>query len=212
MGKAKRSPAINDWRVLAKSIGDAIIQEMKGSSQMYATYGHSFGSLLSFLTVTYIREQNGPMPVSFMVGAKNAPIQFKEPLSATQKKIHDFSRDEMKEFYMKNFAHGAPKGYLDIPGILDTILPPLQMDLGINQLFYWDALTESEKRPLDVPVHAFYGNKDDRYKENDLLNWEKHAGDAFHFHHYSGNHFFLHDDQNVFELLDDFKDILGQFV
>lgn len=75
----RKQPPINDWRVLSKAIGDAIIQDMKGSHQLYATYGHSFGGLLSFLTVVHIREQDGPMPVTFMVGAKKPPILFLDP-------------------------------------------------------------------------------------------------------------------------------------
>lgn len=120
----------------------------------------------------------------------------------------------MKAYYMKHFAHAAPKGFLDIPGIMDIILPPLQMDLGMNQMFWWDALSVSEKRPLDVCVHAFVGEKDDGDVNKGMEEWRKHTKESarFHVHRYSGNHFFIHEDQNFKEVLDDIANVLSKCI
>lgn len=49
-------PAVLDWRELAAKIGTAIMNEMQRTGKKYAIYGHSFGGLLGYLTLLYIRE------------------------------------------------------------------------------------------------------------------------------------------------------------
>ena len=57
-GRLNRShlPAVLDWRELAAKIGTAIMNEVQRSGKKYAIYGHSFGGLLGYLTLLYIRE------------------------------------------------------------------------------------------------------------------------------------------------------------
>jgi medium-chain acyl-[acyl-carrier-protein] hydrolase len=201
MGRSNLAP-IRDWRVLASKIGDAIIAETAKAGQKYAIYGHSFGGLLGYLTAVHIRERGGPLPVTFMAGSKKAPWTFVQPESS-EKLIHDFSKEEMRAYYMKHFAHAAPKDFLAIPGMVDSICTTLQIDLGMNQKFWWSQLSASEQRPLDAPIHAFFGENDDRNNDDDLQMWEKHTSGEFYFHHYPGNHFFIHEDQDAGEFLDD---------
>ncbi len=208
MGRINVVP-IKDWRELASKIGGAILSEVHAGGQQYAIYGHSFGGLLSYLTVLYIREQGGPLPVAYMVGSKKAPCTFEQPES-TEKLIHDYSKEEMREYYMKHFAHAAPKDFLKIPGMVDSICGPLQVDLGMNQKFWWSQLSASEQRPLATPIHAFFGEKDDRNTDDDLQGWEKHTTSDFYFRHYEGNHFFIHDDQDAGEFLDDVATVLRE--
>lgn len=167
--------------------------------------------------------------MSHTVGSKKSPQTFVPP-AKDEKLIHDFSKQEMCDYYMKHFAHGAPKDFLKIPGMIEQIALNLQSDLGINQKvlhferndfgfvfphqsysqFWWSQLSESEQRSLDIPIHSFFGEKDDRNTEDDLLEWEKLSNkrsDCF-FHHYEGNHFFIHDDQNVVEFLSDLSNLL----
>ena len=203
----RREGAIYDWRELAQKIGDAIMSEIAETGQRYALYGHSFGALLSFLVTVYIREKQGPLPLTLMVGAKNCPTQFAKP-AENEKMIHDFSALEMKTYYLENFAHAAPKGFLDMPGMVESIAAVLQIDLGINQKFWWDLLNESEKKPFDFPIHAFHGEKDDRRTEDELLKWEDVTTGPFQFHQYRGNHFFINEDQNLEDFLIDVGDIL----
>ena len=203
MGRTNVEP-IKDWRILCEKIGDAIIEDVKNSGTHYLLHGHSFGALLAYLTAVHIREKKFKNPIALVVGNKTPPHLFSESVEGKEKLIHDFS----KEYYMKNFAHGAPKGYLEIPGILDMICPPLQIDLGINQKFWWNQLSDSEKRPLPFPVHACRGETDDRTSENDMLEWENIAGSIFQYHQYKGNHFFLNADQSEAELLEDISEII----
>jgi surfactin synthase thioesterase subunit len=160
MGRASQTP-IKDWRELASKIGDAIVQEIKERKQELVVYGHSFGGLLAYLTLVHIRKVAKIEPVVFLMGSKVSPKTFVQP-DASTKLIHDFSPEEMKEYYMKNFAHGAPPGMLKIPGMVEMICRPLQVDLGMNQKFWWDLLSEEEKQPFSCPIHAFHGTKDDR--------------------------------------------------
>lgn len=214
LGRTK-FPLVTDWRDLSRKLGDAIIAESRRSGRPYLVYGHSFGALLAYLTLVYVREQGGPLPVALVVGSKCAPSRPHKstgPVPAGQKLIHDFSPDEMRAHYMDNFAHGAPKDYLKVPGMIDLICRPLQMDLGMNEKYWWGLLSESEQRPFAFDVHACFGEKDHRNTEDDLLAWEAHTTGRFEFHSYGGDHFFLHDNQNVGDLLSDLSDIVKLFI
>lgn len=129
-GRSSKSnvPAIRDWRLLAKSVGDAVIAEIEKTRVPYAFYGHSFGALLAYMTVLHIRSVGFQLPKALMVGSKRAPVLCTKPPDE-EKLFHDMTLEEMKTYYMKNFAHAAPAGYLSMPGVLESILPPLQADL-----------------------------------------------------------------------------------
>ncbi len=66
----------------------------------------------------------------------------------------------------------------------------------------------SEQKPLECDIFAFWGEKDDRTKVEDLQAWEALTSASFQLNYYSGNHFFIHDDQNVSAFLDDVADVL----
>lgn len=151
------------------------------------------------------------MPAVFLAGAKKPPTQC-DPPPADLRFFHDYSKEEMHAYYMKHFSHAAPKELLTIPGMVDTICTPLQLDMGMNQKFWWSQLSESEQRKLDCPVHSFHGENDDRYTDDELLAWEEVTTGEFVFHHYEGNHFFIHEDQNGGEFLDDVDSILKEFI
>ena len=111
--------------------------------------------------------------------------------------------------------------------MIDMIAKNLQSDLGMNQKvkrkislcfffvkkkkknrtqFWWSQLSESEQRKFEFPIHSFFGERDDRNNEDDLLEWEKLSSSSkSRFFHYEGDHFFCHDDQNVSELLSDIE-------
>jgi hypothetical protein len=72
------------------------------------------------------------MPECYLVGSKKSPHTFRPP-EAGERLIHDFSKEEMRKYYLDNFAHGAPKEYLKVPGMIDSIALNLQADIGMNQ-------------------------------------------------------------------------------
>ena len=94
--------------------------------------------------------------------------------------------------------------------MVESICAVLQVDLGINQKFWWDQLSESEQRPLNCPIFAFHGENDDRATEDEMLTWEELTKGDFRFRQYGGNHFFIHEDQDCDEFLADVADFITE--
>lgn len=82
----------------------------------------------------------------------------------------------------------------------------------MNQKFWWDLLSDDEKKPLGCEIDVFWGEKDDRTTMEEMQAWEPLSSQEFNFFHYAGNHFFIHDDQQVAEFLDDVSDIIRKYV
>lgn len=81
----------------------------------------------------------------------------------------------------------------------------------MNQKFWWDLLSEDEKKPLDCDVFGFWGEKDDRVKVEEMQAWKKLTTKKFELHAYEGNHFFIHDDQNNAEFLEEVGALLREY-
>lgn len=118
----------------------------------------------------------------------------------------------MRDYYMQHFAHGAPKGYLDMPGVVEMILPPLQADLGINQKFWWEQLSDDERAPLECDLVACRGRLDSRVSLLETKEWVQHTSASFAVREFEGNHFFVHDDQQAPALLALLTEIMAKKV
>ncbi|MCH7589975.1 hypothetical protein IIB34_02940 [PVC group bacterium] len=62
---------------------------------------------------------------------------------------------------------------------------------------------------LDCPISAFGGRKDPLVFEEDLQSWQNHTKNSFTVRMFSGDHFFLHNNNRA-SLLEAVSDVLMQ--
>ncbi|MFI0861629.1 thioesterase II family protein [Streptomyces smyrnaeus] len=180
-----REPRITDGRLLLDEL-DAQLGPLL--EQPYALYGHSLGALVAYRFAQRVRRVGRPAPVLVGLGACPPP-HLPTPLT-DQCEMPDAALLAALDRY------GTLPGYLfERPHWLRTLLSTMRDDLRLAaSLRAVGGAAEAEQdAPLDCPVHAFAGTRDEAAPPAAVAEWRRWASGPFALHRVPGGHFFVRD-------------------
>jgi medium-chain acyl-[acyl-carrier-protein] hydrolase len=158
----------------------------------YAIFGHSMGALLALDLAFRLREHGQPDPLYLFVSGRNATHI---PLSVRHGAINKLSDEEFLEALAVKYG-GLPREILETPELLEVYLPILRADLILLERHRFE-----RRPPLNCPIAAFAGRRDDNVSPEGLAAWREHTSGRFESRLFDGTHFYLHGD-NRSELVD----------
>jgi len=151
------------------------------TSDSYALFGHSMGSLLGYELLHALREEEFPLPSAVFLSGRGAPhCELEEP-----RWTHMLPDDEFLE-ELKSLG-GMPAELFKHRELLNMFMPILRADFKL--------VCEYEHRmrpPLPLRLSILSG-KDDGCVKGPLGEWERYATGGCELMLFEGGHFFLHE-------------------
>jgi medium-chain acyl-[acyl-carrier-protein] hydrolase len=147
----------------------------------FAFFGHSLGALIAFELARELRRSRSALPVHLFVSGRRAPhlIPSRRPLHALPEAAF---RAEIREL------QGTPQAVLEDEELMTLVSPVLRADFGLCETYRF-----TEEAPLDTPITAFGGTRDEEASEAELDDWRLHTSRFRGVHRFDGHHFFVHD-------------------
>jgi medium-chain acyl-[acyl-carrier-protein] hydrolase len=149
----------------------------------FAFFGHSMGALISFELARYLRRIHHPGPVQLLVSSHRAP-----QLPERNAPLHKLS----EAAFIDGLARlgGTPQAILQHAELMKLIIPTLRADFELCETY-----TYTPEPPLDCPISVFGGAQDTLVSVQELQGWHAQTRHAFTLSMLSGDHFFLHGQQ-----------------
>ncbi|MCH7681088.1 thioesterase [candidate division KSB1 bacterium] len=185
---------LNDMNLLLQALASALVPDLE---KPFAFFGHSFGALIGFEFIRYLRREHGLKPVHFCVSGYQAP-----PITNKLPPISHLPDAEFVEGLRE--LDSTPEAVFEHEELMELLLPALRADFEIYEKYEYF----SEDK-LDCPISAFGGRKDPLVFEEDLQSWQNHTKNSFTVRMFSGDHFFLHNNNRA-SLLEAVSDVLMQ--
>lgn len=164
---------------LVARLTDAV---MESASRDFVFFGHSLGALLSFEVARALRRRGSISPAGLVVSGARAP-QFMGS-GERQRQCHDLPRDELIE-HLRSLG-GTPREVLELPELMDFLLPALRADFKICETYHYVA-----EAPLAAPLMVLFGEEDQEVRPHHVCGWQVQTTAECTSRKFSGDHFFL---------------------
>ncbi|MDN5202950.1 SDR family NAD(P)-dependent oxidoreductase [Fulvivirgaceae bacterium BMA10] len=141
--------------------------------------GHSFGGIIGFELVRYLREHYNISPAQLFITGTIAP-----QLTKGWKKrdvINETSIESNSEEKLLSLMN-----YIDDVEFIKRILPVMRKDMPIIMTYPYTPL-----EPLDIPITAFAADKDEVVLINEVACWKEQTKSNFTLEVVEGDHWFL---------------------
>jgi medium-chain acyl-[acyl-carrier-protein] hydrolase len=169
-----REPAIDRMDRLVEAIAAGIGPLL---DRRYALYGHSVGALVAFELARRLRSGGWHPPVRLIVAACDAPRRLRgEPLSELP--------DDRLVARLAELG-GMPAEVTELPELVELLLPVLRADIALA-----DTYAYRDGPPLDCPILAFHGERDELTSAEGMAAWRDHTTAGFAMEALPGGHFF----------------------
>jgi medium-chain acyl-[acyl-carrier-protein] hydrolase len=145
----------------------------------FVFFGHSLGGLLAFELARELRRRHDLLPVHLFVSGSSAPS-----LPYPRPPIHALPDTEFLE-ELRQFS-GTSEEVLAHHELMALLLPALRADFAIRETYVY-----ADEPPLDCPISAYGGVRDDRVGRDRLEAWADQTSRAFSLTVFPGDHFFL---------------------
>jgi surfactin synthase thioesterase subunit len=184
-GDRFNEPLLDDALALAGEACKTLDEFLHGE---YVVFGNSMGSLVAYLLLHRLQEDNRVLPVHFFAAARKCPASYSA-----------FKRDEPlsdEEFWQMVADYGGPASLIRNAELRELYGPILRADYSVLQTY-----AHAELPVLSVPATILYG-KEDRYSRADLQSWRRHFEQEPVLQAFDGGHFFVYEQpQQVLELI-----------
>lgn len=179
-GRIREAP-ISDLHELA----DALHRELTPLlDRPFVLFGHSNGGLMAFELARRLRRAGGPMPRLLVASGRPAPqVTVEDP------PIHALPYDEFIAALRR--YNGTPEEILANAEIMELLEPLIRADFSLGETYRYDP-----EPPLDVPVTAFGGERDDEVPPEQVEAWREQTTGTFRMQMFPGDHFFLNGDRD----------------
>jgi medium-chain acyl-[acyl-carrier-protein] hydrolase len=165
-------------------LADAIHRELTPLlDRPFVLFGHSNGGLMAFELARRLRRAGGPMPQLLVASGRPAP-----QLADEEPPIHALPYGEFIDALRR--YNGTPEEILANAEIMELLEPVLRADFSLGETYRYDA-----EPPLDVPITAFGGERDDEVPREQVEAWREQTTGEFRMQMFPGDHFFLNSDR-----------------
>lgn len=153
-------------------------------------FGHSMGAIIAFELARYLRKKRNVNVVHLFVSGRRAPqIALDEPVT--------YNLPEPEFLETLRTLNGTPNEVFENPELLELMIPVLRADFAVCQTYDY-----AHEPPLDCPITAFGGLKDDEVTREQLEAWREQTAASFSLWMLPGDHFFIDSAQPLlFELM-----------
>jgi medium-chain acyl-[acyl-carrier-protein] hydrolase len=163
---------------------DAMHRELRPHfDKPFAFFGHSNGGLMAFELARRLRREGRPGPVHLYVGGRPAP-----QVVRTEEPIHNLPEPEFLDALRR--LKGTPEEILQNAEIMELIMPLLRADFSLGETYRY-----THEPPLDVPISAYGGRRDDEVSVDEVEAWREQTTAAFRLQVFPGDHFFINGDR-----------------
>lgn len=145
----------------------------------FVFFGHSMGALISYELARRLRAYGRPGPARLIVSGRGAP-QIPDP----EPPIHQLPEPVFIARLRK--LNGTPEEVFSNPDLFDLVMPLLRADFAVNETYVY-----TPGPPLDCPISAYGGDRDDKVPQGDLEAWQVQTSRGFKLGMFQGDHFFL---------------------
>ena len=151
----------------------------------FAIFGHSLGGRLGFEVIRAMRRAGGPLPERFYPSASRAPDEYVDgPLDGLSR----LPDQELLDLLTR--AGGFPAAVLQVPELLELVLPVLRADL-----VWVDGYRYEPEPPLDLPMIVFAGEFDEGAPPDRMVGWLRQTTASGRMRTFRGGHFFQQEHQ-----------------
>ncbi|HKW98264.1 MAG TPA: alpha/beta fold hydrolase [Bryobacteraceae bacterium] len=175
-------PPIDRLDQLIGQLADAITTYL---DRPFALFGHSLGAAIAFELARVLHCRN-QMPKCLFVAGARAPQLRRDyvppPAPSDEELLNELRR-----------LDGIPKELLENRELIELTMPALRADSAIYRNY-----TYSEAPPLDCPIRAYGGERDERITRRDIEGWAEQTTQTFAAEMLPGGHFFPRTHQGEF--------------
>lgn len=187
----------------------------------FAFFGHSFGALIAFELIRYLRKCQLPLPIQFFASAFPDP---RAPTRSLNNLLQQLKTNNLNILELDNadtISLLNDKQLTQLASIFNEhndinydpamnkelfkiLLPILIADMRLVKNYQF-----TEDTPLEVPITVFSGKHDSRVSYNDMAGWVTHTKTEYQTYELNGGHLFIRDDQNRQEIFQKIKQALA---
>ena len=177
---------------LAEPLGEDVVEVMNAVYQdlqpflkkPFAFFGHSMGALVSYEFARRLQREQQPGPFELFVSGCTAPhVRIIEPT---------YHLPEQEFIAELRRLQGTPAEVLDNAELMQLMMPIVRADFKASQTY-----TYIPGPPLECPIRAFGGLKDEMVPREKVESWSEHTTGSFRAQMLPGDHFFLNTSQSL---------------
>ena len=178
---------------LAEPLGEDIVEVMNEIYQdlqpflnkPFAFFGHSMGALVSYEFARRLQREQQPGPFQLFVSGCSAPhVRMFDEIT--------YNLPEPEFLAELRRLQGTPEEVLDNAELMQLMMPIIRADFKASQTYKY-----VPGPPLECPVRAFGGLKDEMVPREDVEAWSEHTHGSFRAQMLPGDHFFLNTSQSL---------------
>lgn len=154
---------------------------LEHAGERFALFGHCMGALLAYELAHALTDAGHP-PAHLIVSAHQPPALMPKRL-----RPEEMSDVELGDFLAEQA--GAPREILDLPEIMELLLPVVRADLALCQSY-----VDTPKPPLPVPITAFGASEDPHITSDVLARWADLTTAGFRLTIIPGGHDYVYHD------------------
>ena len=163
---------------------DTLIPEMARVIQPYTDkpfiiMGHSFGGIVGYELIRYLRKQVGITPKHFFITGTIAP-----QLTREWKKRDSISSTAKVSYSVEKILNTL--NYIEDVAFLRSIIPVMKKDMPLIMNYRYVA-----GEPFDFPITAFAADKDEVVLISEVASWKAQTHKQFNLEIVEGDHWFL---------------------
>ena len=174
-----------------KPIIDDCFETIKDKLQEpYAFYGHSMGTMVSYLLIKRIIKEGLPQPLHLFVSGRGGP----SVIYAEQAR-HLLPRDKFRSQLRE--MGGSPDEVLNDEDLMSFFEPILRADFEALENYIHDGTND----PFDIPITVMFGTQE-RVTFEQATTWQKETKHKIDLRQFEGKHFFIFDhSQKIMEIV-----------
>ena len=148
-------------------------------------FGYSMGAFICYELARYLQREKLQTPRHLFIAANRAPhLPNPRPL------LYDLPQERFRQELLR--LGGTPRELLENEEVMSVIQPLLRADFALCETY-----TYASGTPLAASITAFGGRGDKSVNAQELNAWRAHTDGLFMCHMFTGNHFFLHEEEDA---------------
>ncbi|WP_371539913.1 alpha/beta fold hydrolase [Streptomyces sp. NBC_01023] len=175
-GRRFAEPLCRDIPSLVEPLARELAAALDGP---YTLFGHSLGATVAFELCREVRRIGFRPPASLVVSGRQAP-----DLPWTERPISGLPDADFTDA-LRDLG-GTPEAVFGQPELMGLLMPSLRADFAIVESYRY-----LDEAPLDVPILALAGTRDQRATEDRMSGWARQTSASFTLRTVDGGHFFV---------------------
>ena len=176
-GKRINEPLSANLDYVINDLYQKVIDKINKYNEYYF-FGHSMGSLLSYLLVQKIIASNFNNPKHLFVSGRGGPSQERK-----HENTHLLSKEDFWE-EIKDMG-GLPSEIIENEDLMSFFEPILRSDFELSNNYNY-----IPSRKLNIPITAFFGSNEDLEKKDKKL-WQNETNIDIDIFEFEGDHFYI---------------------